>query len=103
MPKKVVLPQFMDMSHGQQQAYSVFIHQMSAIYGEAVRVFGPERASQIMFNAQVAAGDEMTLETGLAWFKSINHTEWEPRDLAGLLSTRPVELPPTTVDPTAVN
>ena len=103
MPKKVVLPQFMDMSHGQQQAYSVFIHQMSAIYGEAVRVFGPERASQIMFNAQVVAGDEMTLETGQAWFESINHTEWEPRDLAGLLSTRPVGLPPTTVDPTAVN
>lgn len=86
------------MSYDEYRAYRVFIQHMSALYNEAVRVFGPERASQIMFNAQVAAGDEMTLETGQAWFESINHTEWEPRDLAGLLSTRPVELPPTTVN-----
>ena len=95
MPKKVVSPQFMHMSNDQQQAYTAIIHQMSALYGEAIRVFGPERASQIMFNAQVAAGDEMTLETGQAWFDSINHAVREMRDLADSLPFRPVELPPT--------
>ena len=95
MTKKVVFPQFIVMSYDEYRAYRVFIQHMSALYNEAVRVFGPERASQIMFNAQVAAGDEMTLETGQAWFDSINHAVREMRDLAGSLPFRPVELPPT--------
>ena len=95
MTKKVVFPQFIVMSYDEYRAYRVFIQHMSVLYNEAVRVFGPERASQIMFNAQVVAGDEMTLETGQAWFDSINHAVREMRDLAGSLPFRPVELPPT--------